>query len=190
MQRPNRGQWREQGVEESWIKRWMWFLGICHFLFIFPFQFIFPLLKIECMLLLIFHRIASEENCFHCLCSSQNKPENAWYHSPPIHTGLALLHPQDVFCIIGLYQLLCQIWTRAAQTPDQANSDCGSMHRTVPGSLGFGGDMNYKQLMHIKLTMCMLGHTHGQGEKAREISGGRERDGINNLSFPFAVLHH
>lgn len=103
------------------------------------------------------------------LTPSQNKPVNAWYHSPLIHTARTLLHPQDVFCIIGLYQLLCQIWTHTAQTPDQANSDCRSMHRTVPGSLGFSGDMNYKQLMHIKLTMCMLGHTHGRGGKAREI---------------------
>lgn len=160
-----------------------------------PFSSFFPSLK--CMLLLIFHRIASEENCFHCLSSlqtilrltpSQNKPENAWYHSPLIHTAQALLHLQDVFCIIGLYQLLCQIWTHTAQTPDQANSDSGSMHRTVPGSPGFSGDMNYKQLMHIKLTMCMPGHTRTEEvKKARE--GGRETGSITYL-FHFAVLHH
>lgn len=74
------------------------------------------------------------------------------------------------------------------QTSDQANSDCGSMQRTAHNHQGlvvFSCDMNSKQLMDIKLTMCMPAHTHEQNQEIfRE---GRGETG--SITYLFHLLY-
>lgn len=126
--------------------------------------------------------------CTLCTQSSVHL-KNTWDHSLLRYcadlTPSTVLHLQEVLHVLGLSQLVCQIWT-----PDQDNSDCRSMWWSVPGRPGvvmLSCDMNYKQLIHISWHCVRVNTCVDRVEKQERFREGRRETEL--IPYLFYLRH-